>query len=132
LRLALILFLVAGTAHAQAACPFWAPWNRALVPTYLGLQTYDAWRTDHNLSGIGREDNPLARPFVGTRAGRVAYFSINAGLIVGGAWFAHRTGHRKIEKVILFFGIAEETQADIHSATATYVVPPLGKGAVGR
>lgn len=44
------------------------------------------------------EANPLARPFVASRGGQIAYSGAGFALFSGGMYLAHRTGHHKIER----------------------------------
>jgi hypothetical protein len=46
-----------------------------------------------------RELNPVARPFVSSRAGEIAYSGASFALFGGGMYLAHRTGHHRIERV---------------------------------
>jgi hypothetical protein len=46
-----------------------------------------------------RELNPLARPFVSSRAGQIAYSGASFALFGGGLYLAHRTGHHKVERI---------------------------------
>jgi len=89
---------------------FWDTQTRILVPTYLALTAADAAATEHiwNRTSNFREANPLVPS---TRAGRVAYFAGTAGAVIGAAYLLHRTGHRKLEKTVLWLGCAAETQA---------------------
>lgn len=45
------------------------------------------------------EVNPLARPFVSSPGGQVAYSSAGFALFAGGMYLVHRTGHHRIERV---------------------------------
>src|SRR5262249_23734333 len=46
-----------------------------------------------------RELNPIARPFVSSRAGQVAYSGAGFALFAGGMYAVHRTGHHRLERI---------------------------------
>jgi hypothetical protein len=99
-------------AHAQER-KFWDTPNKILVPGYLVLTASDAAATECNLeSGAGSEVNPL---MPGSRAGRIAYFSATAAAVLGASYVAHRTGHHKWERAILWVGTATEATASTSS-----------------
>ena len=43
------------------------------------------------------EANPLARPFVTSRGGQIAYSGAGFALFAGGMYLVHRTGHHRVE-----------------------------------
>jgi len=118
----LLAFLVMplGTAHGQQnqilSGPslkdhkFWDTQNKILVPSYLALTASDAAATERLWrSGPGwSESNPLVPD---SRAGRVVYFAGTAAAVLGVSYLAHRTGHHKWERAILWVGTATEAQA---------------------
>jgi hypothetical protein len=60
----------------------------------------DGWSTDRALTLPGaHEMNPLARPFVSSRAGEAAYFGTSFALVAAGLYLAHKTNHHKLERV---------------------------------
>jgi hypothetical protein len=60
----------------------------------------DGWSTQRALTYPGvREVNPLARPFVGSRAGEAAYSSAGLALVAGAMYLAHKTNHHKWERI---------------------------------
>ena len=74
----------------------------ALSSVAAGL-TADALSTQKGLSYPRfYEMNPLARPFVGSRAGAAAYSAGSFGLLAGAMYLAHRRGHHKLERVLPF------------------------------
>jgi hypothetical protein len=74
----------------------------ALSSLAAGL-TADALSTQKGLSYPGfYEMNPLARPFVSSRAGAAAYSAGSFGLLAGGMYLAHRTHHHKLERIVPF------------------------------
>jgi hypothetical protein len=46
-----------------------------------------------------REVNPIARPFVSSHAGQVAYSGAGFALFAGGMYLVHRTGHHRVERI---------------------------------
>jgi hypothetical protein len=65
--------------------------------------TADALSTQKGLSYPGfYEMNPIARPFVQTRAGAAVYSAGSLGLVAAGMYVAHRTRHHKLERILPF------------------------------
>lgn len=61
----------------------------------------DSWSTQRGLQYPGmREANPLARPFVSSRAGQAVYSGSSLGLVLGGMYLAHKTNHHKLERLV--------------------------------
>jgi len=74
----------------------------ALSSLAAGL-TLDAVSTQKGLSYPGfYEMNPLARPFVSSRAGAAVYSAGSFALLAGGMYLAHRKGHHKLERIVPF------------------------------
>ena len=48
------------------------------------------------------EINPVARLFVQSRPGAILYATGSFGLVTGGMYMAHKTGHHKLERVVPF------------------------------
>lgn len=60
----------------------------------------DSYSTQRGLAYPGvHEANPLARPFVASRGGQIAYSGTGFALFAGGMYLAHRTGHHRIERI---------------------------------
>jgi hypothetical protein len=77
------------------------------VQNSLGLALLGAGLTGDALStqkGLGRpgyhEINPIARPFVQSRAGAAAYSAGSFALMGSGMYLAHKTGHHRLERVL--------------------------------
>ena len=65
--------------------------------------TGDALSTQKGLAYAGfREMNPIARPFVQTRTGAAAYNAGSFAMIGGLMYWAHKTGHHKLERFLPF------------------------------
>jgi len=63
--------------------------------------TADALSTQKGLAYPGFvEMNPIARPFVQTRTGAAVYNAGSFGLIAGLMYWAHRTEHHKLERIL--------------------------------
>src|ERR1700731_753727 len=70
----------------------------------LGVSlTADALSTQKGLAYPGfTEMNPIARPFVQTRMGAAAYNAGSFGLLAGLMYWAHRTEHHKLGRILPF------------------------------
>ena len=78
-----------------------------------GLVAADGISTQEILSSGGhwREINPLARPFVNKGApGQLAASVLGYGFSVGTAYLLHKTGHHKLEKLMLDASIGVEAE----------------------
>ena len=65
--------------------------------------TADALSTQKGLAYSGfHEMNPIARPFVQTRAGAAAYNAGSFGLMAGLMYWAHKKEHHKLERILPF------------------------------
>jgi len=63
----------------------------------------DSFSTQRGLSRPGtKEINPFARLFVNSRTGAVVYSTGSFGLLMGGMYLAHKTGHHKLERIVPF------------------------------
>lgn len=117
------LLVLSGTALAQPANSFVASsspvtrsdlrrprfWSRstiALVALDGAAKAADSYVTRRNLDGGGEEYNPLARPFVQTRAVQVATTSALLGAEIATAYWLHRMHHDRIGHAVLAGGAA--------------------------
>jgi len=65
--------------------------------------TADALSTQKGLAYPGfMEMNPIARPFVQSRMGAAAYNAGSFGLMAGLMYWAHKTEHHKLERILPF------------------------------
>jgi hypothetical protein len=65
--------------------------------------TADALSTQKGLAYPGfAEMNPIARPFVQTRSGAAVYNAGSFGLMAGLMYWAHKTEHHKLERILPF------------------------------
>jgi hypothetical protein len=74
--------------------------NIVLLSTLTAFQALDAYKTDRTLDEGGREMWPLARHFCQSREGRVGYFWATYAMTIGSSYFLHRTGHRKLARMV--------------------------------
>ena len=86
-----------------AAHAFFDVKNALALSSLAASLTADALSTQKGLAYPGfYEMNPLARPFVSSRAGAAAYSGASFALLAGGMYLAHRRGHHKLERVLPF------------------------------
>ena len=103
-------FALAGDEPEKPAAPEPKPAHRFLdLKNSLALSSVAVTLAGDSLStqkGLGqpgyREINPVARPFVQTRAGAIVYATGSFGLVTGGMYLAHKTGHHKLERIVPF------------------------------
>lgn len=143
-----IATLAHGQAFATAAGPadsthsFWKS-NRVWILSDGAAKATDAYFTHRALEGqyvpahcytnefggesctvgywkTAREVDPLARPFVGSTAGQVAYFAGTWAADTGLAYLFHRTGHHQLEKITFGAGIANSTYGAVTSARVSF------------
>jgi hypothetical protein len=87
--------------------------NRLRAGILAGLVAADGISTQKILHGAGqwREMNPLARPFVNQGAsGQLAASVLGYGFSLGTSYLLHRTGHHKLEKLMLDASIGVEAE----------------------
>jgi hypothetical protein len=77
--------------------------NRLGLATLGASLTADALSTQKGLAYPGFvEMNPIARPFVQSRMGAAAYNAGSFGLMAGLMYWAHKTEHHKLERILPF------------------------------
>ncbi|HEX3094022.1 MAG TPA: hypothetical protein VHW72_15415 [Candidatus Angelobacter sp.] len=75
--------------------------NRLGFATLGASLTADALSTQKGLAYPGfHEMNPIARPFVQSRAGAAAYNAGSFGLMAGLMYWAHKKEHHKLERIL--------------------------------
>jgi hypothetical protein len=87
--------------------------NKLRMAIFAGLVAADGISTQEilNSGGHWREMNPLARPFVNHGApGQLAASAIGFGFSVGSSYLLHKTGHHKLEKLMLNASIGVEAE----------------------
>lgn len=129
-----IVILLSALSHAQlpeAPHKFWDGKNKTMFVLDAAAKSYDGFMThrglqpyrvkgtcqpdidpgpngclfDYTVSKI--DGDPIARPFVKTTAGQVAYFSASLAADAGIAYLFHKSGHHKLERITLGFGAAQ-------------------------
>ena len=97
---------IAPAAFMSTAAPksdethrFWDPTNRILFVAVGGMAAADFVVTHQNLASGGKELNPLVRVLSGTTPGLAANFALGTGGIMGAAYWFHKTGHHKLERL---------------------------------
>ncbi len=94
---------------APSARKFWTLENKINFSIFAVELTGDAITTQRGLNNGMREANPLARPFVTHGAGgQAAASALGFGLGVGTAYWLHRTGHYKAERIAIRIMLAAE------------------------
>lgn len=77
--------------------------NSLALSAVAGSLIADTLSTQKGMSYPGfYEINPIARPFVQTRAGASVYAAGSLGLVAAGMYVAHRTNHHKLERIVPF------------------------------
>jgi hypothetical protein len=77
--------------------------NSLAISSFAATLVGDSLSTQKGLGRPGyQEINPLARPFVQSRAGAILYSTGSFGLVTGGMYLAHKTGHHKLERIVPF------------------------------
>lgn len=77
--------------------------NSLAFAALAGSLTADALSTQRGLAFPRfHEMNPLARPFVQTRAGAAFYTAGSFAFLSSGMYLAHKTNHHKLEKITPF------------------------------
>lgn len=100
----------AGNDSEKPAAPEPKPAHRFLdLKNSLAISSFAVALTGDSLStqkGLARpgytEINPVARLFVRSRAGAIIYSTGSFGLVTGGMYLAHKTGHHKLERIVPF------------------------------
>lgn len=94
------------------------------IALQLAASGADAYYTDRNLSQdqsryVVREDNPVSRLFVQTRAGRVAYFSVTAGIKIALPQILRKHHHNRVARILEISDIADNATCAAESAIHT-------------
>ena len=100
----------AGDSAEKPAAPEVKPAHRFLdFKNSLAISSFSAALAGDSLStqkGLDqsrfKEFNPIARVFVQSRTGAILYSTGSFGLVTGGMYLAHKTGHHKLERIVPF------------------------------
>ncbi len=79
--------------------PFWDRENSILFAATGAAATADFFVTHMNLSGGGRELNPLVRPLAGSTAGLATNFAVETASVMAISYVFHKTGHHRLERL---------------------------------
>ncbi len=91
--------------------PFWDRKNSVLFAATGAAATADFFVTHMNLSGGGRELNPLVRPLAGSTAGLATNFAVETAGVIALSYAFHRTGHHRFERLTSIVNITTSTGA---------------------
>jgi hypothetical protein len=107
--------LLAQDVPAAPSHSFFERGSQIRMGLIAGLIAADGITTQHILTvDHGSEMDPIVRPLVVRGAGGQAAASVlGYGFSIGGAYFLHRTGHHKLERLMLNATIAVETECVI-------------------
>lgn len=94
--------------------PFWDRKNSVLFAATGAAATADFFVTHMNLSGGGRELNPLVRPLAGSTAGLATNFAVEAAGVIALSYAFHRTGHHRLERLTSIVNISSSTGAVVY------------------
>lgn len=77
--------------------------NSLAISSFAATLAADSISTQKGLDQSRyREINPIARLFVQSRTGAILYSTGSFGLVTGGMYLAHKTGHHKLERIVPF------------------------------
>ena len=93
---------------------FWDRKNSVLFAATGAAATADFFVTHMNLSGGGRELNPLVRPLAGSTAGLATNFAVETAGVIALSYAFHRTGHHRLERLTSIVNISSSTGAVIY------------------
>src|SRR5258707_3869465 len=86
--------------EAKSEHHFFDRTNSLLMGAGAAAIAADGW-SSRRMTDMGNiEQNPMARPFVGSNGGSVLYFGGSEAGLVGGMYWLPRSGHHKIEEVL--------------------------------
>jgi len=94
--------------------PFWDRKNSVLFAATGAAATADFFVTHMNLSGGGRELNPLVRPLAGSTAGLATNFAVETASVIVISYAFHKTGHHRLERLTSVLNITSSTGAVIY------------------
>ncbi|HWY55173.1 MAG TPA: hypothetical protein VNZ03_11965 [Terriglobales bacterium] len=106
----LTVLLLAGSCYAQ---PFHL--DRWTV-SQLAASATDAYATYRNTQRSQfRENDPIAKPFMGSTAGLATFFILDAGVKLGSSALLRRQGHRRWARAVQVFGVADNAEGAFFS-----------------
>jgi hypothetical protein len=96
---------------------FWDRENAILFNATGAAATADFFVTRMNLSGGGRELNPLVRPLAGSTAGLATNFAVQTASVMGISYLFHKTGHHRLERLTSVVNISSSLGAVAYGIT---------------
>jgi hypothetical protein len=82
----------------------------------LAASATDAYATYRNMERSHfRENDPIARPFMGSTAGLVTFFTLDAGVKLGSAALLRHYGHARWARAVQVFGVADNAEGGFFS-----------------
>jgi hypothetical protein len=104
------VLLLTGTCAAQ---PFHV--DRWTV-SQLAASATDAYATYRNMQRSEfRENDPIARPFMGSTAGLATFFTLDAGVKLGSAALLRHYGHARWARAVQVLGVADNAEGGFFS-----------------
>jgi hypothetical protein len=121
-------------ASVSSEHKFWDKWNCALFAAAAGSNSADFAVTRANLQSGGRELNPVVRVFGSSSTGLAVNFAGETASVMGIAYFFHKTGHHRMERMVSVVDMGASVGAVsyglTHSvSTANSVEPRLARHA---
>jgi len=82
----------------------------------LAASATDAYATYRNMERSHfRENDPIARPFMGSTAGLATFFTLDAGVKLGSAAVLRHYGHARWARAVQLFGVADNAEGGLFS-----------------
>ena len=91
---------VAPASRVAEQHKFWDRKNYLLFATVTSLSAADFVLTRDNLQHGGCELNPVTRVFGRSTPALAANFAGQSAAVIGAAYFFHKTGHHKLERMV--------------------------------
>jgi hypothetical protein len=110
-------FVQPNATKAPASSRFWDRENVILFSANAAFSAADFVVTRNNLNSGGRELNPITRVFAGSTAGLAVNFAGETAGVIGLSYFFHRTGHRRLERMVSVVNIGASAAAVTYGLT---------------
>lgn len=107
----------AAVTKAPASSRFWDRENVILFSATAAFSAADFVVTRDNLNSGGRELNPVTRVFTGSTAALAVNFAGETGGVIGISYLFHRTGHRRLERMVSMVNIGGSAAAVTYGLT---------------
>jgi hypothetical protein len=103
--------------NTSASSHFWDRENLILFSASAAFSTADFVVTRDNLRSGGRELNPVTRVFTGSTGALAVNFAGETAGVIGLSYFFHRTGHRRLERMVSMVNIGSSAAAVTYGMT---------------